>query len=309
MSNSTRDEVYQFDDAGALLSTQLPLPRRSGKVRDVYEIGEHLLIVSTDRISAFDYILPSGIPDKGRLLTSMSLFWFDLLETPHHLLGTDVPQQVAERATELGIDTSPLQGRIMVTKKADVVPFECVVRGYLEGSGLKEYRQTGEVCGNPLPDGLQQCDKLPHDIFTPATKAESGHDENVSFDVMAKAIGDSLASELKERSLQIYQRANEHAQSRGILIADTKFEFGSVNDETILIDEVLTPDSSRFWSADVYQPGQAQPSFDKQFVREWLSSCGWDMQSDPPPLPPEIIDRTRQKYVDAFTQLSGQTFQ
>jgi phosphoribosylaminoimidazole-succinocarboxamide synthase len=196
----------------------------------------------------------------------------------------------------------------MVTEKASVVPFECVVRGYLEGSGWKEYRDIGSICGNKLPAGLQQCDRLPTPIFTPATKAEEGHDENVTIGRMIADIGSDLALGLRQRSLEIYKAACQHAASQGILIADTKFEFGLVDDEVVLIDEVLTPDSSRFWSADVYQPGQAQPSFDKQFVREWLSDCGWDKQSDPPELPAEIIEQTRQKYIDAFERLSGQRF-
>ena len=196
----------------------------------------------------------------------------------------------------------------MITEKASVVPFECVVRGYLEGSGLREYQETGEVCGNKLPPGLEQCDQLPTPIFTPATKAEEGHDENVTIGRMIADLGSDLALDLRSRSLQIFTAAAEHAQSTGILIADTKFEFGMVGGDVVLIDEVLTPDSSRFWASDQYQPGQAQPSFDKQFVREWLSSCGWDKQSDPPELPTEIIEKTREKYIDAFQQISGETF-
>ena len=295
--------VYQFDSAGALLGTDLPLPRRSGKVRDVYDLGNRLLIVSTDRISAFDYILPSGIPDKGRLLTSMSEFWFNLLGVRHHLISTKVPEDLPAE-----LDTSPLAGRVMVTEKANVVPFECVVRGYLEGSGLREYNETGEVGGNKLPAGLKQCDQLPGPIFTPATKAEEGHDENVTIGRMIADVGSDLALDLRSRSLQVYNTACEHAASKGILIADTKFEFGIVGDEVVLIDEVLTPDSSRFWAADTYQPGQAQPSFDKQFVREWLSTCGWDKQSEPPTLPNEIIEKTREKYIDAYQRITDQAF-
>ncbi|MEM1067663.1 MAG: phosphoribosylaminoimidazolesuccinocarboxamide synthase [Planctomycetota bacterium] len=298
--NATATELYQFDESGALLQTQLPLPRRSGKVRDVYDLGDALLIVSTDRISAFDFILPCGIPDKGKLLTSMSEFWFERLDVPHHLITTQIPPSLS--AT---FDTTPLEGRAMLTKKATVVPFECVVRGYLEGSGLREYQATSEICGNPLPDGLVQCDRLPEPIFTPATKAEQGHDENVPISRMIADLGNALALRLREWSLQIYQSAADYAASRGIIIADTKFEFGMIDDELILIDEVLTPDSSRFWSADEYQPGQAQASFDKQFVREWLSSCGWDKNSPPPALPSDIIEQTRAKYQEACDRLTG----
>ncbi len=291
--------LYQFDDAGALLRTHLPLPRRSGKVRDVYDLGDTLLIVSTDRISAFDFILPSGIPDKGRILTATSEFWFARLGVRHHLISCEVPPSLSNQ-----FDTSPLVGRVMVTEKAAVVPFECVVRGYLEGSGLREYELTGQVCGIELPQGLKQCDRLPAPIFTPATKAEEGHDENVSFDRLIADIGRDLAEQLRDKSLRVYKAACEHAEQHGVIIADTKFEFGMVGDELVLIDEVLTPDSSRFWAADTYQPGRPQPSFDKQFVREWLSTCGWDKQSDPPALPPEIIAKTKSKYEEAYRRLT-----
>lgn len=293
-------ELYQYDDAGALLRTNLPLERKSGKVRDLYDLGDDLLIVSTDRISAFDFILPSGIPEKGRLLTQMSSFWFEHLPGRHHLKSTAVPEVVTSQ-----FDTSPLVDRVMVVEKAEVIPFECVVRGYLEGSGLKEYRKTGEICGIALPPGLQQCDRLPAPIFTPATKAAEGeHDENVSIDRMVAELGQELAFQLRDLSLEIYSAAAEHAQSKGLLIADTKFEFGRINDEIILVDEVLTPDSSRFWDADGFAPGAAQPSFDKQFVREWLSQCGWDKQSPPPVLPEEIIQQTSAKYQEAFERLT-----
>lgn len=300
MTQSPDQELYRFDSNGALLGTNLPFPKRSGKVRDVYDLGNNLLIVSTDRISAFDYILPSGIPDKGRLLTAMSEFWFQLLGVRHHLISTEILPSFSSQ-----FDTDPLRGRIMLTEKASVIPFECVVRGYLEGSGLREYQSTGAICGNELPANLVQCDRLPEPIFTPATKAEEGHDENVSIDRMIKDLGSDLSEKLKQLSLHIYQTACDHAKAQGILIADTKFEFGLVDDEVVLIDEVLTPDSSRFWSADVYQPGQAQPSFDKQFVREWLSQCGWDKNSEPPELPAEIIEQTAAKYREAFERLSG----
>lgn len=299
---------FRFDASGALLETELPLPRRAGKVRDVYDLGDRLAIVSTDRISAFDYILPVGIPGKGVLLTRMSEHWFESLDVPHHWLGNDFASEVscdpllAQKLS--GIDLAPLQGRTMITRKADVVPFECVVRGYLEGSGWREYQSTGEVCGNRLPSGLTQCDQLPESIFTPATKADEGHDENVSIGRMIADLGSDLALDLRERSLAIYRRASEMAAERGILIADTKFEFGRLGDEVILIDEVLTPDSSRFWDASSYSPGHSQPSFDKQFVREWLSSCGWDRQSPPPPLPPGVVKQTMQKYQEAFERLT-----
>lgn len=300
MNKPSDNEFFQFDSNGSLLSTDLPFPKRSGKVRDVYDLGSSLMIVSTDRISAFDYILPSGIPEKGRLLTAMSDFWFHLLGVRHHLISTEIPPSLQSQ-----FDTDPLRGRVMFTEKAEVVPFECVVRGYLEGSGLKEYQTTGEVCGNPLPSGLKQCDQLPQPIFTPATKAEEGHDENVSIERMYADLGRDLSEQLRDLSLQIYKTACEHATTCGILIADTKFEFGMVNEDLILIDEVLTPDSSRFWSSDHYQPGAAQPSFDKQFVREWLSQCGWDKNSDPPELPEKIIEQTAAKYLEAFQRITG----
>ena len=302
MSETEQTDYCRFDDAGALLATELPLPKRSGKVRDVYDLGDSLLIVSTDRISAFDYILPCGIPGKGKLLTAMSAHWFNLLGIRHHLKSTDLPAELAEK-----FDIEPLQGHVMVTEKAEVIPFECVVRGYLEGSGLREYQASGEICGNKLPTGLVQCDQLPKPIFTPATKAEQGHDENVTIGRMIADLGSDLALKLREISLQIYDTAQRHANQRGILIADTKFEFGKIGDEVVLIDEVLTPDSSRFWSADEYQPGKAQASFDKQFVREWLSDCGWDKQSEPPVLPPDVIQQTAAKYEEAYQRIVGET--
>ena len=307
MKHPTDDTtLYRFDDqAGggdrALITTQLPLPRRSGKVRDVYDLGEdEMLIVSTDRISAFDFILPSGIPGKGKLLTAMSEFWFDHLDVANHLISTEIPKRLADQ-----IDVQPLVGRVMVVRKAAVVPFECVVRGYLEGSGLREYQATGAICGNKLPSGLVQCDRLPQPIFTPATKAEEGHDENVSIGRMIADLGSDLALRLRELSLQIYRDASKHAAQQGVIIADTKFEFGLVGDELILVDEVLTPDSSRFWSAATYRPGQPQPSFDKQYVREWLSQCGWDKESDPPKLPAEVIKQTAAKYQEAYELITG----
>ena len=291
--------LYELDSAGALLATHLPLPRRSGKVRDLYDLGDRLLVVSTDRISAFDYILPCGIPGKGRLLTQMSAFWFGWLNVAHHLISTDVPAELSDQ-----FDTDPLRDRIMVVEKAQVIPFECVARGYLEGSGWREYQQSGAVCGNTLPAGLSQCDQLEEPIFTPATKAEQGHDENVTIGRMIADLGSDRALELRELTLQIYRDAAEYARSRGILIADTKFEFGVKDGRVILIDEVLTPDSSRFWDASTYRPGSAQPSFDKQFVREWLSQCGWDKNSPPPKLPDDIILQTADKYREAYQRLT-----
>lgn len=303
MNESDDQRHYTFDASGALLATDLPLPRRSGKVRDVYDLGESLLIVSTDRISAFDWILPVGIPDKGRLLTAISQYWFERLPVRHHLKSVEVPRELASR-----LDTAPLQGRVMVTEKATVVPFECVVRGYLEGSGLREYTASGRVCGIDLPGGLRQCDRLPEPIFTPATKAEEGHDENVSMQRMIDELGPSLAEQLQEQSLELYRLAADAAAARGLLIADTKFEFGHVGDQLTLIDEVLTPDSSRFWAADDYEPGHAQRSFDKQFVREWLSNCDWDKQSPPPALPEDVIAQTAAKYREAYQRITGERF-
>lgn len=285
------------------MQTDLPFPKRSGKVRDVYDLGAHYCIISTDRISAFDYILPSGIPDKGRILTAMSEFWFaHLTGIEHHWLSSRFPPD----ALPALIDPEPLRGRTMIVRKAEVVPFECVVRGYLEGTGLREYQSSGSICGIPLPAGLQQCDRLPQPIFTPTTKAEAGHDEATTMAQMCAEIGTVLAEQLRVRSIDLFARASEYALSRGIIIADTKFEFGIADDRLILIDEVLTPDSSRFWSAEEYQPGRAQKSFDKQFVREWLMSSGWDRQSPPPELPLEIVLQTRAKYAEALQRLTGQ---
>ena len=288
----------------AFLESHLPLPRRQGKVRDVYDLGDQLLIVSTDRISAFDWILPSGIPDKGKILTAMSGFWFDRLQVPHHLIADKVSPELAERLSLSDQDLADLAGRTMIVRKSQVVPFECVVRGYLEGSGWKEYQANGSICGIKLPPGLKQCDRLPEPIFTPATKAETGHDENVSFETMASAIGQSVAEQLREKTLEVFRRGSAWAEGRGIIIADTKLEWGFWNGELILIDEVLTPDSSRFWPLDQYQPGHSQPSFDKQYVREWLMASDWDRHSPPPVLPEEVIQQTRQRYIDAYRLLT-----
>jgi phosphoribosylaminoimidazole-succinocarboxamide synthase len=292
---------------GPLLQSQVPgIPCRRGKVRDVYDLGDRLVIVATDRISAFDWVLPTGIPDKGRVLTALTLFWLEYLGVPNHLLGTDTAAMgpaFAARADELA-------GRSMLVRKTTVVPVECVVRGYLAGSGWKEYRAAGTVCGLPLPPGLQNCQQLPEPVFTPSTKEESGHDQNISFEQMTSITGAALADELRRRSLDVYGRAAEYARQRGILIADTKFEWGTLpGGELILIDEVLTPDSSRFWPADEYRPGDNPPSFDKQFVRDWLETTDWDKNRPPPPLPDDVVQRTRAKYLEALQRLTGRSLE
>jgi phosphoribosylaminoimidazole-succinocarboxamide synthase len=290
----------------ALLATALgDYPRRSGKVRDIYELDDRLLLIATDRISAYDVVMPNGIPDKGRVLTQISVFWFDLLKdiTPNHLLSAslaDLPQDCRQEE---------LDGRIMLCRKTRVVPIECIVRGYLAGSGWKEYKASGTVCGIKLPGRLKQCQELPEPIFTPSTKAASGHDENISFEQAAAAVGADLAAELRDRSLAIYKRARQYAASRGIIVADTKFEWGrDESGKLILIDECLTPDSSRFWPADEYKPGRDQPSFDKQFVRDYLDEIEFNRTPPAPPLPVEIVQRTREKYIEAFTRLTGKDF-
>jgi phosphoribosylaminoimidazole-succinocarboxamide synthase len=289
----------------AYTRSELPgmTPRR-GKVRDVYDFGDRLLVVATDRISAFDWVLPTGIPDKGRVLTQLSAVWFGLLPVEHHLLSLD-PRDVP---LPPGTDVAPLEGRSMVVRKARVYPVECVVRGYLSGSGWKEYRQTGEVCGVRLPAGLRESDRLDQPIFTPATKEESGHDINIPFARMVEIVGGPVAETLRAKSLQIYQTARDYAGARGILLADTKFEFGEFEGRPIVIDEVLTPDSSRFWPAAQYAPGKGQPSFDKQFVRDWLETTGWDKNSPPPALPDDVALKTRAKYIEAYELLSGRSF-
>jgi phosphoribosylaminoimidazole-succinocarboxamide synthase len=289
-----------------LLQSNVPgYPCRRGKVRDVYDLGDRLAIVATDRISAFDCVLPTGIPDKGHVLTALTLFWLDRLGVANHLLGTDL----AAMGPQFAARSAELSGRTCLVKKAAVVPIECVARGYLAGSGWKEYRTTGAVCGVPLPPGLRQSERLPEPIFTPATKEESGHDENISFERMAALTGSDIAATLRDRTLAIYRRAAEYAESQGILLADTKFEWGQLPDgEIILIDEVLTPDSSRFWPADEYRPGSNPPSFDKQFVRDWLESSGWDKESPPPPLPQEVVAKTAAKYREAYKRITGMKF-
>ena len=288
-----------------MLQSHIPgLPVRRGKVRDVYDLGDTLLFVATDRISAFDYVLPNGIPRKGELLTRLSRFWFDLLQVPCHFIS-DNP---ADAALPKGTDLTSLIGRSMVVRKTQVIPIECVARGYLSGSGWKEYQRSGTVCGIPLPTGLSESSRLPEPIFTPATKAESGHDENISFEKTAELIGLPLAQQLRQLTLDIYSQGCQYAASRGIIIADTKFEFGLVGDRILLIDEVMTPDSSRFWPADQWQPGRAQASFDKQFVRDWLEQSGWDKNSPPPQLPQDVVQRTSDRYIEAWTRLTGVPF-
>jgi len=277
--------------------------RRRGKVRDVYEVDDALLIVATDRISAFDYVLGSGIPDKGKVLTQLSGFWFERMGdlVPHHLLSLDVdrfPDAARRHATVL-------RGRTMLARKTDPIPVECVARGYLSGSGWKEYQQRGSVCGITLPPELRESDRLPEPIFTPATKADSGHDVNISEAEAGRIVGTDLIARLKTLTLEIYRRGCEHAESKGIIIADTKFEFGLAGQEIILIDEVLTPDSSRFWPQASYAPGHGVPSFDKQFVRDYLEDIKWNKQPPVPSLPEEVVARTREKYIDAFRLLTG----
>ncbi|HVT48587.1 MAG TPA: phosphoribosylaminoimidazolesuccinocarboxamide synthase [Vicinamibacterales bacterium] len=289
----------------AVLETHLDgltLARR-GKVRDVYDLGEHLLIVATDRISAFDYVLGSGIPDKGKVLTQLSAFWFDHLGdlVPHHCLAVDVEDFPAVTRPHRDI----LRGRSMLVRKTNPLPVECVARGYLSGSGWKDYQKSGAVCGVALPAGLRESDRLPQPIFTPATKAETGHDENISEAQAGAIVGADLARRLRELTLGLYARGVDHGESCGIIIADTKFEFGLAGDTLLLIDEALTPDSSRFWPRDQYEPGRAQMSFDKQFVRDHLEAIGWNKQPPVPSLPDDVVSRTRDKYLEAYRRLTG----
>ena len=288
-----------------VLQSSIPgIPVRRGKVRDVYDFGDRLLFVASDRISAFDHILPNGIPRKGEVLTRLSLFWFARLGVHHHFLTSDLSTLPLPATADL----ADLASRSMVVTKTNVVPVECVVRGYLAGSGWKEYQKAGTVCGIALPRGLQESTRLPEPIFTPATKAETGHDENISFEQMCGIVGTDLSNRLRDLSLQVYQEGCDHARTKGIIIADTKFEFGLKGDDILLIDEVMTPDSSRFWPADDYAAGRGQASFDKQFVRDWLEQSGWDKNSAPPNLPPDVIERTSQRYIEAYERLTGQKF-
>jgi len=275
--------------------------RGRGKVRDIYEVDQNLLIVATDRLSAFDVVLPTPIPDKGKVLTQLSLFWFDKLHgiVPNHIItASDFTGALAPYAADLA-------GRSMLVKRTEPIPIECVVRGYLSGSGWKDYQKTGRVCGIPLPSGLVESSQLPNPIFTPSTKATTGHDENISFEEAASRIGASLALRLRDVSIEIYTRAAAYASARGIIIADTKFEFGLAGHELIWIDEALTPDSSRFWPADEYEPGRAQPSFDKQYVRDYLERIGWNKQPPAPALPAEVVAATRARYRESYERLTG----
>ena len=278
-----------------------------GKVRDIYEVGDdRLLMVTSDRISAFDVILPNPIPDKGRVLTGLSLFWFDKLGdvVPNHLISAaadDFPPEFAEHREELS-------GRSMLVHRAKMFPVECVARGYLSGSGWKEYQRDGTVCGITLPDGLVESAKLPEPIFTPATKAETGHDENISIERAGEIIGEGMAERLKELTLTLYERGAELARERGVILADTKFEFGFIDGEIALCDEVMTPDSSRFWPVDEYEAGGPQPSFDKQYVRDWLDESGWDHEPPPPELPPAVIGQTAARYREAYERVTGEPF-
>ena len=289
-----------------LLQLDLPGIRKlkSGKVREIFDLGDRLLFVATDRISAFDCIMPNGIPRKGEVLTQISYFWFAQTEAfqPNHLLSRaddPLPASLQPYAAQLA-------RRSMIVKKAQPLAIECVVRGYLAGSGWKEYREQQTVCGIKLPPGLKESSELPAPIFTPATKAESGHDENISFEQAAQIVGADIAEQVRDASLKLYRFARDYARRRGIIIADTKFEFGLLDGKLILIDEVLTPDSSRFWPADQYQPGKAQPSFDKQFVRDYLETLDWNKTPPAPALPPEVVARTQAKYLEAYERLTGQ---
>ncbi len=276
-------------------------PKR-GKVRDIYDFGDKVLLVSSDRISAFDWILPTGVPDKGKVLNQTAEFWFETLGVRNHVITTDVNAMPLPE----GADLKMFEGRSVLCEKTKVIPIECVVRGYLSGSGWKEYQKTETVCGVKLPSGLVESSKLAEPIFTPSTKEETGHDQNISFEECAERVGQDVAAKLRDMSLDIFKRGSEYAATRGIIIADTKFEFGVTADgEIILIDEVLTPDSSRFWPADKYEPGEGQPSYDKQFVRDWLLASGWDRNSTPPTLPDDVVLKTREKYLEAFTTLTG----
>ena len=289
---------------------QLDLPGvpkvRSGKVREMFDLGDRLLMVASDRISAYDVVMPNGIPRKGEVLTLFSHFWFDRAAdlVPNHLLSKadePLPEAVQSHADQIG-------RRAMVVKKAQPLAIECVVRGYLAGSGWKEYQKQGTVCGISLPDGLENSSQLPEPIFTPATKAEEGHDENISFDEAVNIVGKNVAEQARELSIKLYERGRHHAAEKGIIIADTKFEFGIFEGELILIDEVLTPDSSRFWPADLYAPGKSQPSFDKQFVRDYLETLDWDKTPPGPELPADIVQKTSEKYIEAYTRVTGLDF-
>jgi phosphoribosylaminoimidazole-succinocarboxamide synthase len=277
-----------------------------GKVRDIFEAGDDLLMVATDRISAFDVVLPQAIPGKGQVLTGLSLYWFDRTRqiVPNHVMTADP----SEFPMPFGGDAPALAGRAMLVRRAEVIPIECVARGYLSGSGWKEYGHTGRVCGVDLPEGLVESDRLPEPIFTPATKEATGHDVNITLEETANRVGRGLAERLKELTLSLYQFAAAHALERGIILADTKFEFGFAGRELILVDEALTPDSSRFWPADRYEPGGAQPSFDKQYVRNWLDGVGWDHEPPAPDLPSKVVEQTAARYAEAYERITGESF-
>jgi phosphoribosylaminoimidazole-succinocarboxamide synthase len=289
----------------AIVDTDLPLKLFArGKVRDTYEVGpDQLLMVATDRLSAFDHVLPNGIPDRGKVLTQLSIFWFSQTDTfqENHLVSGMVP----DLPPALKDHRASLAGRFMIVRKAKRIDFECVVRGYLAGSAWKEYQESHTLAGEEMPPGLRQSEKLAYPIFSPATKAESGHDENISFAQLKKELGDELATKLRDASLELYKFGSELASRRGLILADTKFEFGLIGDDLILIDEALTPDSSRYWDSGTYQVGTSPESYDKQFVRDWLTAAGWDKESDPPALPPEVVAQTRERYLTAYHRLVG----
>lgn len=296
MTSDRFEAVWQTDLPG------LPTPRR-GKVRDIYDLGDRILLVATDRLSAYDHILRPAIPGKGKILTQLTNFWMRQLEDllPNHLLATDIEDFPAE----LRVHAETLEGRAVLVKKAEVVPFECVARGFLAGSAYKEYRASGTACGIPLPAGLERASRLPQPIFTPATKAESGHDENIDFATLEAGVGARMAARLRDLTLALYQAGAVHAERQGLLLADTKFEFGLLNGELVWIDEALTPDSSRYWEAEAWKPGTEPASFDKQFVRNWLDASGWDHESSPPELPQDVVAGTRERYIEAFRRITG----
>jgi len=292
---------------GIVTETNLPLRIfKKGKVRDIYEADDCLLLIVTDRVSAFDFVLHEPIPKKGICLTQISKFWFDYFKdtVPNHLITTDVN----DFPEDLTNHEETLIGRSMLVKKARVLPIECIVRGYISGSAWESYQKDGTVCGIKLPNGLKESDRLDEPLFTPSTKAESGHDINISYDKMKELVGKEDAEKMKDLSLKIYKEGAKYALKKGIIIADTKFEFGKIDDKIILVDEILTPDSSRFWPADLYEPGKSQPSFDKQYVRDYLSNTGWDKNSDPPHLPEDVIEETQRKYKEAYEKITGKKF-
>ncbi len=289
---------------GTITELNLPFKEfKKGKVRDIYEVDDNLLLIVTDRVSAFDWVLPEAIPNKGICLTQISAFWFDYFKDiiPNHMISADI----TDFPSELQKYSDELYGRSMLVKKAEVLPIECIVRGYISGSAWRSYKKDNTVCGMKLPSGMQESEQFDEPLFTPSTKAETGHDENISYEEMENIIGADDAAKLKELSLKIYKTAAEYARKKGIIIADTKFEFGKIGDQIIIVDELLTPDSSRFWPADEYQPGKGQPSFDKQYVRDYLSTTDWDKNSDPPHLPDEVISGTEKRYLEAYEKLTG----